>query len=306
MNMNDEVNPPPGEAPTAQQPRRSAIARLVSVLDRVVAPLALFVSFYLAAFMALLWSRALPVQWSAAIAVIVATAFTILIWERRRWPLGLTAPPLTALRELGGGMLFACLLIGAADLLIIATTDFFHRAGNGFPWGELLLVYVPAVLHEELLFRGYAFQKLRVWHRLPAILLTSLLFMVLHMGNDAVTPLALTNIFLGGVLLALAYERRESLLFPIGLHFAWNLASGPILGYQVSGYVSAVSLLITDGSGRPELTGGAFGIEGSIFMTLVECVAIAVLWRMNLGIARRRQNSAVAAGVPHLNSDSSI
>ena len=305
MNTNDappsDANPP---ATTPAPVRRGAIARVAVVLDRVIAPLALFISFYLAAFMTLLWSRALPVQWSAAIAVIVATALTIVIWERRRWPLGLTAPPLTAARELGGGMLFACVLIGAADLLIIATTDLFHRRGTGFPWGELLIVYIPAVLHEELLFRGYPYQKLRAWHRGLAILLTSALFMALHMGNDAVTPLALTNIFLGGVLLALAYERRESLLFPIGLHLAWNLASGPILGYQVSGYVSAVSLLITDGAGRPSLTGGAFGIEGSIFMTVVECAAIAVLWRMNLATAARKQNSVVAAGVPHLNSDS--
>lgn len=281
-----------------------AVARLALVLDRVVAPLALFVSLYLAAFIALLWSRALPVQWSAAISVAVATALTIVIWERRRWPLGLAAPPLTAIRELGAGALFACVVIGAADLLILATTDIHHAAGNGFPWIELLIVYIPAVLHEELLFRGYAFQKLRAWHRGLAILLTSALFMILHLGNDAVTPLALANIFLGGVLLALAYERRESLLFPLGLHLVWNLASGPVLGYQVSGYVSAASLLVTDGAGRPELTGGAFGIEGSIFMTVVECAAIVVLWRSNLAAARRGQNSAVITGVPHLNSDS--
>lgn len=281
-----------------------AVARLAVVLDRVLAPLALFISIYLASFLTLLRTHALPVQWSAMISVTAATVLAIVIWDRGRWRLGLAATPLTTLRELGGGTLFACVLIGAADLLIVATTDIHHRRGNGFPWMELLLVYIPAVLHEELLFRGYAYQKLRLWHRGVAVLLSSLVFMLLHMGNDAVTPLALTNIFIGGVLLALAYERRESLLFPIGLHFAWNLASGPILGYQVSGYVSAVSLLITDGSGRPELTGGAFGIEGSVFMTALECAAIAVLWQMNLRTHRRLQNSAVGAGVAQSNSDS--
>ena len=58
----------------------------------------------------------------------------------------------------------------------------------------------------------------------------------------------MANLILAGVLLALAYERYERLWFPIGIHIAWNVASGPILGYDVSGYVPSQTVLRTIGT----------------------------------------------------------
>ena len=46
--------------------------------------------------------------------------------------------------------------------------------------------------------------------------------------------MAILNLILAGILLALAYERFERLWFPIGIHFLWNILSGPILGYGVN------------------------------------------------------------------------
>ena len=58
-----------------------------------------------------------------------------------------------------------------------------------------------------------------------------------------------------GVMLALAYLVYERLWFPIGLHLAWNIFSGPILGYDISGYIPAESVLALRGNGRSWLTG---------------------------------------------------
>jgi membrane protease YdiL (CAAX protease family) len=88
---------------------------------------------------------------------------------------------------------------------------------------------------------------------------------------------ALTNLFLAGVLLCVAYERYGRLWFPIGIHFGWNILSGPILDYDVSGYVSAASVWRMAGSGPPWLTGGAFGIEGSVWIGVMEVAAIGCL-----------------------------
>ena len=213
------------------------------------------------------------------VAVIVASAASIAFADRGRWDLGLLAPPPVALRELAAGALVAVVLVGLADVIILITTDVRHGRGGGFPLREVLFIFVPAVIHEELLFRGYGYQKLRRWSRLAAILISSGLFMVLHIRNHGITPLALTNIFLGGVLLALAYERHERLLLPLSLHFAWNITSGPILGWEVSGYVPAASLLTTEGGGAAVFTGGAFGIEGSVWMTAAELLGIGWLGR---------------------------
>lgn len=217
------------------------------------------------------------VQWAALIAVCAATAGTILILEHGAWRVGLFVAPPLAVRELLIGCGFAILLIGATDGLILLTTKLRHVAGNGFPWGELTAVYLPAVFHEELLFRGYPFQKIWRRNRTAAVLGTSFLFAFLHAGNDSVSTLALANIFFAGILLALAYARYERLWFPIGIHLAWNLLSGPILGYNVSGYVSSESVLRTVGGGSPWLTGAGFGIEGSVWIVVVELAGIVAL-----------------------------
>ena len=247
-------------------------------MDRLIAPLVLFVSFYLATFLLAVRMTAWT-QWAALLSVTVATAASIALWDRGSWNLGLFVPFRTASREFLLGCLVAMARIASADALIVLTTDLRHARGSGFPFAELALVFIPAVLHEELLFRGYAFQRLWRWKRWVAVWLGSIVFAALHLGNAAVTPIAIFNVFLGGLLLSLAYGRFERLWFPIGIHFLWNLMSGPILGYEVSGYAPEVSLLRTVSVGPAILTGGAFGIEGSILMTAMESVAIVTLWR---------------------------
>lgn len=237
----------------------------------------MFVCFYLATTF-VLGSLRFPFRyWTGLIAVSVATAITIGIWERGVWALGLFIPPRIAAREFAIGALWGVALVGTGAILIVLSTDVRHQPGRGFPWLELILVYAPAALHEELLFRGYPFQKLLQINRAFALFFVAFLFAALHAGNQAVTPLALANVFLGGLLLGLAYERYHHLWFPIGLHLFWNLMSGPILGHEVSGYTGAMTVFVERGAGPWWLTGGNFGIEGSVWMTVVELAAIAVL-----------------------------
>jgi membrane protease YdiL (CAAX protease family) len=238
------------------------------------------VSVYLATFVAFGLLFALRVQWAGLVAAIVATLATIRVWERGRWAIGLATAPKNAFRELTLGVGFAAVLITACSALIILFTDVRQSFRGGFPTADLLLLFAPAALHEELAFRGYVFQKLRQWSRWGAIAISSAVFALMHGGNTGVSVLAVINIVIAGVLLALAYERYRRLWFPIGIHFAWNLMSGPILGYPVSGFIPKESVLAVVGSGTVLQTGGAFGIEGSVFMTVVEIAGIAVLLKM--------------------------
>ena len=95
------------------------------------------------------------------------------------------------------------------------------------------------------------------------------------------TPIAIANLLLAGVLLALAYERTRHLWLPIGIHLGWNVVSGPILGYDVSGYVAGATVLTAHAAGPVWITGGAFGIEGSVWMVVIETLAIVWLFRSN-------------------------
>ena len=245
-------------------------------IDRVFAPLAVFLVFY-AATLYFVAPLTTSFHWSALIAAIVATAGAVGLWDHGRWRLGIAAPPRAIVVESICGLLVAALLIGAADLLIIVATPLQHSPGTGFPVREFFLVFLPASVHEELVFRGYPFQRLWRWHKGFAVAAMSLLFAMLHAANAAVTELALLNIFLGGILLSLAYALFERLWFPTALHLGWNLMSGPVLGYGVSGYAPEATLLKVSGSGPAMLTGGAFGIEGSVILTAVEIVAVLAL-----------------------------
>lgn len=217
-------------------------------------------------------------KWLDLISIVAATAGAIAVVDHGRWSLGLLAAPRVAARELLAGGVFATLLIVVADRLIALTSFLRHSRGAGFPWVELVLVFLPAAVHEELLFRGYAYQKLRTWSRPGALAITSAVFATLHGGNAGVTPMAMANLLLAGVLLALAYERWQRLWFPIGIHLAWNVVSGPILGYGVSGYVAGATVFTTMAVGKPWITGGLFGIEGSVWMVAIEGVGVGVLW----------------------------
>ena len=247
--------------------------------DRILAPIILFVSFYVATLIVTTWLRLPWYQWSNLLAVSVATYLSILILERGQWSLGLFVRPGLATREFVIGLVWGVALIGLCAIAVVLMTEVRHGPGRGFPWRELAGIFIPAVLHEELLFRGYPFQKLAAWNRTVAVVVVAVVFAGLHGNNSAVTLLALANIFLGGILLGLAYLRYGRLWFPIGLHLAWNLMTGPILGHEVSGYRSVESVLTESGHGPWWLSGGEFGIEGSVVMTAVELAGILLLWR---------------------------
>lgn len=272
-------NQPGGDS---QYEKRRVGAPWIHVVE-LLGPITLFASVYVATFLASAFGGAaigLPYpQWAALIAAVAATAFTVRVAEGGRWRLGVFVPPRVAAIDFLLGVVFASALVLITDGLIIATTSLRHVRGNGLPGFELVAVFIPAAIHEELVFRGYLFQKMRIWSPGAAIGIMSALFAILHAGNRGISAVAMVNLFLAGVLLALAYERFERLWFPIGIHLAWNLLSGPILGFGVSGYLARATLLQTVGSGPAWITGGAFGIEGSAWMVVVEAGGIFLLSR---------------------------
>ena len=222
-----------------------------------------------------------PVYIFGLLSAAVATAVANTLLDRGRWRIGLFVAPKRAAAELALGIAFAALLIGGIDLGILLLSDLRHIRADGFPWRELYVVFIPAAVQEELVFRGYVFQRVRTWNRGIAIAGSALVFGLLHAGNSGVTPVALTSIVVAGVMLALAYERYQRLWFPIGIHLAWNVVSGPILGYDVSGYIPSHEVFRTVGGGNVLVTGGTFGIEGSVVSIVFEVLAVVLLAATN-------------------------
>lgn len=189
------------------------------------------------------------------------------------------------------------LLLGlAAGALLMALPAAFLAAGGWVTWrvslgwseafASTLLMLAAAAAAEELLFRGFLFQRLiaglGAW---PAQLLIAALFTLTH--SDALAELgpgaylAGANIFLASIMFGLAYLRTRSLALPLGLHFAANAMQGPILGFGVSGNDAPGLLSATLSDAPAWLTGGAFGLEASVpgCICVVGMTALLWLWR---------------------------
>jgi membrane protease YdiL (CAAX protease family) len=258
--------------------------------DRALPPLLLFAGIYIA-LIAAVWGVAPPAgvataQWAALGCAAAATLLAPLALERRLPRLGIATPRWAG--DVIAGAVIAVLAVGGTHALILAATAMRHRPGNGLSGWELAMIFLPAVVHEELLFRGYGFQALVRWNGGAAVAISAGVFALLHLGNEGIGPVPLLNIFLAGILLAVAVIRWRSLLVAIAAHFGWNVLSGPVLGHEVSGWPAEGQLLLTVDPGPTLLTGGTFGIEGSVLMTGVLVALIAMLSSPLLRGPRRR------------------
>ncbi len=229
---------------------------------------------------ALNWWTVMPVLVAAFAATWV---LAVRIDGRPLSALGLYRGP-PGLKELGTGMLAGFAIIGAVILALVTpgwvswTTAAITPLLTG---GVVTFLLLGAAFTEELLFRGYPFRVLHLrFGPVPAVVATSAAFGLMHGGNPGISPLALVNLALAGVLLGVAYWRSGSLWFVTGVHFGWNLAmavSGlPVSGLDVpvSGRIEAVV------SGPPLWTGGSFGPEGGLVVTFVTVLGTAWLWRV--------------------------
>ena len=133
-----------------------------------------------------------------------------------------------------------------------------------------LMVLATGAMTEELMFRSYPFQRLlEAVGPAPAVVIMSLLFGLAHGANPHASKLAMFNTFAIGVLLCLAYLRTRALWLPWGIHFAWNTALGVVFGLPVSGLTDFAVIVRTRAAGPRWVTGGAYGIEGSLLGTVV-------------------------------------
>lgn len=133
---------------------------------------------------------------------------------------------------------------------------------------------------EEVATRGWLLTRIAARTNLPlAIVISSSLFGILHMGNAGVTFLSVLNIILDGVLAGLLFIYTDSIWLVVAQHGTWNYVQGNLLGFQVSGTGADASIFsFTMGSGPDWLTGGAFGAEGSIITTLVLLLSVVIVY----------------------------
>lgn len=156
-------------------------------------------------------------------------------------------------------------------------------ARYGILW---LVAFVFAGVFEESLTRGFllytlarGFSGLYRWlfrtrHSTAlgfwtAAVILSVIFFLGHTNNPGESPVGLLSVFLAGMFFSLSVWWTGSVWWGIGMHAAWDWGQSFLFGVADSGIMFQHHLLATHPQGKPILSGGTTGPEGSIFVLAV-------------------------------------
>lgn len=167
------------------------------------------------------------------------------------------------------GMLLGALAIGVPALLLqglgMLRVEPQPDGSSIIEGVRALVLLAPLAFVEELTMRGYPLTVLRqVMDTRAAVVLTSVLFGLLHAANPGSTPGAVGMTMLAGVMLAGIVVVTGSLYAATAAHLAWNWVMAGLLHAPVSGFgVATPDYRLVD-AGPDWVTGGAWGPEAGI------------------------------------------
>jgi len=217
------------------------------------------------------------------------------------------------LAGLGWGVAFLSLLVftlWSTGLLLIDRRLLFgvDILRYGAIW---LLGFLMVGLFEEYLTRGYMqytltrglagiyqcvfktrhSKSLGFW---TSALIFSILFGLGHSGNPGESPIGELAAGLAGLVFCFSLWRSGSLWWAIGFHAAWDWSQSFLYGVADSGIMVRHHLLATHPVGKPVLSGGATGPEGSVFV-LVIFALVSVVILLTLRRTQDREPDAQSA-----------
>lgn len=184
------------------------------------------------------------------------------------------------------------------DARLLSSTVALHYA---LIW---LFGFLMVGLLEEYLTRGYLLFTLTrglagIYARLfktphskalgfwTAAVILSVLFGLGHGKNPGESPIGLLSAGLASLVFCLSLWRTGSLWWAIGFHTSWDWAQSFLYGVADSGLMVEHHLVATHAVGKPLMSGGTTGPEGSVFvlpiLAIVCLIIIFTLPRTNYG-----------------------
>jgi membrane protease YdiL (CAAX protease family) len=181
-----------------------------------------------------------------------------------------------------GGVLWATVMIAAVGLVAVALGA--RLVESQLSLGRYSLAFSIALsTGEELVFRaGMLSIVSERFGSVTGVIVTSLVFGLIHLGNPDAGLLSTLNTVLIGLAFGVTTVRSGSIWTAVGCHATWNLLVALFFG-TVSGFagsemgLSWFTLVTDESSLTTTLFPGAYGIEASPLATLVIIISFPFL-----------------------------
>ncbi|MEF3318695.1 type II CAAX endopeptidase family protein [Peptoniphilus grossensis] len=185
-------------------------------------------------------------------------------------------------KNIGLGLFLGFLQISTYVLLDMGSGVLGYQGMNLGNLNLIFLAYFIAFFiqstSEEVLVRGLLTRALfDKFGKKIAIILPSIFFGLLHLGNEGVTILSTLNTILVGIFFAKLLFYTENIMVTSGAHAGWNFSMAMIYGLNVSGF-SGFDSLLNFKILSYNLYDKTYGPEGSIVVTFIEIISIFIIF----------------------------
>lgn len=170
--------------------------------------------------------------------------------------------------------------IPIAILLFLGNMEITGRNYISNLWIWILAAFLNVIM-QELVFRGYIYQLIKKEYNVySAAIVTTILFTAMHGGAFEAGVIPVLNVITMSLFMTSVLEYTKSLLAPIIMHAVWNIIGAIIIG-GVSLAEDYPNLFTTIVSGNTIISGGAYKIEGSIIVLVLNLIFFAIFVALN-------------------------
>ncbi len=169
------------------------------------------------------------------------------------------------LKEMFGGFLLGFLII-SLSIFILYLLGYYHVISittKNYPV-KLFTTLIVAALIEDLFHRGLIVREMENWLGTNVAIVIGMLVELQHIFNPNSNLFSLLGYLIWGFTLAMMFVYTKRIWLPYFFHIGWNFAQ-PFYGSNLTGLDSMGSIIQSKFNGPEILTGGAVGIEDSIF-----------------------------------------
>lgn len=142
---------------------------------------------------------------------------------------------------------------------------------------------------EEMVCRGFIYQRVLRTYRNKywlAVIINSVFFGLIHLGNDGVTVMAIVDLIVTGLLFSAMVYYFDSLWMAMAVHAGWNFTQSILAGLPNSGNVVPYSVFKLDAATARDsfFYNVGFGVEGTIPAIAIQLVVLAAIVAIGIKI----------------------